>query len=467
MNRRQLLQGVSALIVAVPVGSAAAQGTPESIPAPTEMPTEGPAVVLDYDVLVARGLELGRQATDLLAAGQAQELFDLFSPEMQAAVGVELIETTLLDFTTNRVHFEEPNFRLIFDGRVVGNAMSGVLQSNALTPFSLRRNDATPEPSPVAGTPFPTAVLAGRWTGATDLPDGTSVGLAIDFSMSGQQGTLSIRDQNVADAALTTIAFRPEQPLGARTRDWLMPHSPDAQIYGAVFDWEGRGLTVSVVFDKAGQIIGLQLAEAWLLAPDPAAELPALPPMRLPFDGRWWVFWGGETGEQNYHATNREQRHAVDLLIWRDGSTFQGDGAANEDYFAWGQPALAPIDATVVDMVDKYDANTPGQLPENPLDVFGNHVVLQVGNNAFLYLAHLQKGSIAVAKGDRVTAGTQVGLVGNSGNSSEPHLHIHAQNYGTLRDPSVGLPLTFANVLVDGELEEITTLTQGSFVAQG
>ena len=203
-----------------------------------------------------------------------------------------------------------------------------------------------------------------------------------------------------------------------------------------------------------------------MLAPDPAAELPAIPAMRLPFDDLWWVYWGGETVAQNYHAAYSEQRHAVDLVIWQNGSTYRGDGAANEDYFAWGQPALAPIDATVVDIVDEFDANTPGQLPENPPNAFGNHIVLQVGNNAFLYLAHLQKGSIAVAKGDRVTAGTPVGRVGNSGNSSEPHLHIHAQNYGTLRDPSVGLPLTFANVLVDGELEEMVNLTQGTFVAQ-
>ena len=204
-----------------------------------------------------------------------------------------------------------------------------------------------------------------------------------------------------------------------------------------------------------------------MLAPDPAVELPALPAMRLPFEGRWWVYWGGETVGQNYHAANAEQRHAVDLVIWQDGSTFRSDGATNEDYYAWGQPVLAPIDATVVEIVDGFDANPPGQLPENPSNAFGNHVVLQVGNNAFLYLAHLQDGSISVSQGDRVTAGSPVGLVGNSGNSSEPHLHMHAQNYGTLRALAVGLPLTFANVLVDDELVEIASLRQGTFVAQG
>ena len=466
MNRRRLLLSVPGLAGAGWLGSVAAQGTPDSIPAPTEVPEEV-AEVLDYDALVARGLALGRQATDLLAGGNAQELFERFSPEMQAAVSTELIAATLQEFTTNRVHFEEAGFHLIFDGRIAGDAMSGVVQSNARTPFSLRRSDATPVPSPVAGTPLPTEILAGHWSGATELADGTSVGFVIDFSASGQAGTLSIRDQNVSGAVLTNIAFRSEQPLGKRAHDWLMPLSPGNQIYGAVYEWGGRGLSVSIMFDAADQISSMQLAEEWLLPPDPAAQEPALPPMRLPLEGRWWVFWGGDTVGQNYHAASREQRHAVDLVIWQDGSTFRTDGATNEDYYAWGQTVLAPVDATVVEVVDGFPANPPGALPEDPPDVFGNHVVLQLGNNAFLYLAHLQEGSIPVARGERVTAGTPVGLVGNSGNSSEPHLHMHAQTYGTLRTPSVGLPLTFADVLVDGEPAETTSLTQGTFVAQG
>ena len=468
MNRRRLLQGVPALAVAVWLGPVGAQGTPDAIPAPTELPpVEAPVVIRDYDALVSHGLELGRQATDLLAAGNAQALFERFSSEMQSAVSVEQIEETLLHFTTNRVHFEEPSFHLIFDGRVSGNAMSGVVQSSALTPFSLRRSDAAPEPSPVVGTPFPTGMLAGHWAGATELGDGTSVGLVIDVSASGQEATLSIRDQNVADAPLTDIVFAPEQPLGERTADWLMPRSPGTQIYGAVYDWGGRRLSVSMMFDAQDRIISMELAEEWMLAPDPAAEEPSLPVMRLPFDGLWWVYWGGDTVGQNYHAASREQRHAVDLVVWQDGATFRSDGATNEDYYAWGQPALAPIDATVVEIVDGYPANPPGQLPENPPDAFGNHVVLQVGNNAFVYLAHLQEGSISVSQGERVAAGTPLGLVGNSGNSSEPHLHIHAQNYGTLRTPAIGLPMTFANLLVDGELFETASLTQGTFVAQG
>lgn len=467
MNRRRLLLSASGLMGAARLDAGSAQDTPEAIPAPTEALPEATIEIWDYDAAVAHGLALGRQASDLLAAGETAALFGMFSPEMQAAVSVEQLAETLREFTTNRVHFEEPGFRLIFDGRVAGDAMRGVLQSSVLTPFSLRRSAATPEPLPVAGTPEPTVVLAGHWGGATELSDGSSVGLIVDFSANGQDGTLTISQQHLIDYPLANIAFAAEQPLGKRTRDWLMPHSPATQLYGAVYDWGGRGLGISMIFDAADRISGMQMAEEWVLSPDPAAELPSLPAMQLPFDGRWWVYWGGETVGQNYHAANREQRHAVDLLIWQEGATFRGDCTRNEDYYAWEQRVLAPIDATVVETVDGYPANEPGTLPENPEDVFGNHVVLQVGNNAFLYLAHLQEGSLAVARGEQVKAGTPIGLVGNSGNSSEPHLHIHAQSYGTLRAPGVGLPLTFAHVLVDDELVAITSLAQGTFVEQG
>ncbi|MEZ7171746.1 M23 family metallopeptidase [Sporosarcina sp. OR05] len=52
-------------------------------------------------------------------------------------------------------------------------------------------------------------------------------------------------------------------------------------------------------------------------------------------------------------------------------------------------------------------------------------------------MAHMKEGSVAVAKGDTVTTGQLLGKVGNSGNTSEPHLHIHAELDGK------GVPLTF------------------------
>ncbi|HEY0037485.1 MAG TPA: hypothetical protein VGB66_12390, partial [Longimicrobium sp.] len=78
------------------------------------------------------------------------------------------------------------------------------------------------------------------------------------------------------------------------------------------------------------------------IAPDQEAPQPPAPSehlehrtranLRLPFDGEFFVVWGGRTVEQNYHATHPNQRFAYDLLVARDGSTHTGDGGRNEQY---------------------------------------------------------------------------------------------------------------------------------------
>ena len=73
--------------------------------------------------------------------------------------------------------------------------------------------------------------------------------------------------------------------------------------------------------------------------------------------------------------------------------------------------------------------------------LLGNHVLLQCDDEIVLVMAHLQQGSVQVETGDEVLAGTLLGRVGNSGNSSEPHLHIHAQRPGPPSSPISGEPL--------------------------
>jgi murein DD-endopeptidase MepM/ murein hydrolase activator NlpD len=58
----------------------------------------------------------------------------------------------------------------------------------------------------------------------------------------------------------------------------------------------------------------------------------------------------------------------------------------------------------------------------------GNYVIIDHGNGEYSFLAHLKKGSMVVAVGDSLKSGQFIGLCGNSGNSSEPHLHYHLQN---------------------------------------
>ena len=100
-------------------------------------------------------------------------------------------------------------------------------------------------------------------------------------------------------------------------------------------------------------------------------------------------------------------------------------------------------DATVVEVKDGIPENTPGEAShavEITLEtVAGNHVNLDLGGGVFAMYAHFQPGSIRVKVGDKVSCGQALGLVGNSGNSSEPHLYFQLMDRNSPLD-SEGLP---------------------------
>lgn len=150
--------------------------------------------------------------------------------------------------------------------------------------------------------------------------------------------------------------------------------------------------------------------------------------MKLPFKGEWSVTWGGDTKEQNYHVESVAQKNAFDFLIYDEkGLTHKGTGEANEDYYAFGKELYAPCDGEVVLVVDGIKDNIPGIL--NPIYIPGNTVIIKTANGEFVFFAHFKQHSIVVKQGQKVTTGALLGLCGNSGNSSEPHLHFHLQNW--------------------------------------
>lgn len=144
----------------------------------------------------------------------------------------------------------------------------------------------------------------------------------------------------------------------------------------------------------------------------------------LPFEEEWLVFWGGTNSLINYHYEYDNQRYAYDFIQMKDHQSFVGDPTKNEDYLAFGQKYLAPADGTIVAVENDIADNEPvGQMnEEQPL---GNHVIIDHGNDEYSYLAHFKEGTIEVAEGDKVKSGDTLGQVGNSGNSSEPHIHFH------------------------------------------
>ena len=135
------------------------------------------------------------------------------------------------------------------------------------------------------------------------------------------------------------------------------------------------------------------------------------------------------------------ERYAIDFLridVATMTST-DGDPALNESYLAFDQPLLAVADATVVRVVSTLPDVTPRQI--GTIDVVdeatGNHVVLDLGGGVFAMYAHMKQGSATVAVGDTVVMGQEIGRLGNSGNTSEAHLHFQLQRGPLLSAESV------------------------------
>ncbi|MDR1268260.1 MAG: peptidoglycan DD-metalloendopeptidase family protein [Planctomycetaceae bacterium] len=169
----------------------------------------------------------------------------------------------------------------------------------------------------------------------------------------------------------------------------------------------------------------------------------------LPFNEEWFVFWGGDTKELNYHVENIAQKNAFDFVITDDqGKSYKNNGETNEDYYAFGKELFAPCDGEVVLVVDGVKDNKPGQL--NPVYVPGNTVIIKTENNEYLFFAHFKQHSIQVRQGQKVKQGDLLGYCGNSGNSSEAHLHFHIQNVENMYE-ATGIKCYFDKVIVHGK----------------
>jgi murein DD-endopeptidase MepM/ murein hydrolase activator NlpD len=138
------------------------------------------------------------------------------------------------------------------------------------------------------------------------------------------------------------------------------------------------------------------------------------------------------------------QRFAIDWVrLNADGKTFTGDPKDNKNYRAYGNDALAVADGIVTETKDGIPENVPGidsrAVPITLETIGGNHVILDIGHGRYALYAHLQPGSLKVKLGDHVKRGQVLGLVGNSGNSIEPHLHFHLSDANSLLG-SEGIP---------------------------
>ena len=201
---------------------------------------------------------------------------------------------------------------------------------------------------------------------------------------------------------------------------------------------------MEIHLDGTGGISGFKLTRP---PPPPPPVASNDIPLGLPFRGRWTVFWGGDNLEVNRHASDNSQRRAADLVgVGEDARTSRPPGKTNEDFLAWGREVLAVADGEVVTVVDGVPENSPGTV--NPYMATGNVIVVRHGPRLYSAYAHLQPGSPKVKAGAKVKRGDVIGLCGNSGNSSEPHLHFQLMD-GPRFESAWGVEAVFRDVRVE------------------
>ncbi len=170
-----------------------------------------------------------------------------------------------------------------------------------------------------------------------------------------------------------------------------------------------------------------------------------------PFHGEWAAFNGPSNSSGHRRLvlgldghTAIGQRFAIDFLqLDSTGSSYHGDPLKNESYYAYGTQLMAVADGVIAATKDSIPQNVPGAnsraVPITMVTVGGNYVAIDIGHGRYALYAHLQPGSLRVKVGDHVKRGQVIALLGNSGNSTEPHVHFQIADGPTFLS-SEGIP---------------------------
>ena len=214
---------------------------------------------------------------------------------------------------------------------------------------------------------------------------------------------------------------------------------------------------------REGVVVG-----ARVLIP-PGEPLVIDPPLR----GDRWVAANGPSNTASHRRAlyavdgkaRISQRFAIDWMkLGPDGQAFRGDPKRNASWYGYGAEALAIADAAVVSVKDALKENVPmaseRAVPMTLETICGNHVLLDLGAGRFALYGHLQPGSLRVRVGDRVRRQQVLGLVGNSGNSDAPHLHLHIADAPSALGAE-GLPFVFGSYKHQGRMESLDQLFTG------
>lgn len=131
-------------------------------------------------------------------------------------------------------------------------------------------------------------------------------------------------------------------------------------------------------------------------------------------------------------------------------------------FYCFDRPVLAPVSGKIVAVYHDAPDNVvrrslPAGLPymlqqakrvaKGPKEIAGNYVMIQdAESHYFVVIVHLKQQSISCRLGDDIKAGTEIGRCGNSGNSSQPYIHIQAMDQSDFH-LAKGIPLYFTDYL--------------------
>lgn len=187
--------------------------------------------------------------------------------------------------------------------------------------------------------------------------------------------------------------------------------------------------------------------------------------LSLPFAGLWLARNSPARRVPSHGSDLFGERYAIDFIAVddrhrtagiRDWRTFFATEPP-ERFFAFGQPLLAPGSGTVIGVHDAeldhearrsqlalvpYALGQSARLRRGVGSIAGNYVTISLPQGGFVALVHLQAGSFRVCVGQEVVEGQQIANCGNSGNSTQPHLHMQVMDSADL-SLARGVPMAF------------------------